>query len=339
MLAKPSPPVEVRLAGPGRYQRFRLHVAAVGQRRPIGPSGSRRGSRWPRLRTRLGRVGIYTAALLFAFWVLFPLLFALSSSFSTPGEIGARPYSWWPHQLTITNYAAVITGNDNPFHQSTGGGFAASTGSVSKIMPAIGNSFLVATLLVVINLVIGGLAGYGFSRFNFRGKKVAFAWILLSRVVPPITLITAFFEAANKLHLFNTPWALVISYNIFTLPLCVWLLKSYFDSVPREVEDAAKVDGAGGLRTLWTIVVPLARPGLIAAGLLVFLEAWSEFFYSLVLTNELTVPPLIVGLQGLMQFSWTLLAAAIMLSLIPPLLIGLVFQRYLVTGLGRGSVQ
>lgn len=308
-------------------------------RRPGLPVGRLNRSGRANVRRRLGRAGIYIAALVFAFWVLFPLLFALSSSFSTPSEIGAKPYSWWPQHLTFANYAAVLTGNDNPFHQSTGGGFAASTGSVSKIMPALGNSLLVASILVVTNLVIGGLAGYAFSRYYFRGSKVAFFWLLLSRVVPPITLITAFFEAANKLHLFNTPWALVISYNVFTLPLCVWLLKSYFDGTPREVEDAAKVDGAGTLRTLWAVVVPIARPGLIAAGLLVFLEAWSEFFYSLVLTNELTVPPLIVGLQGLMQFSWTLLAAAIMLSLLPPLVIALVFQRYLVSGLASGSIR
>lgn len=304
-------------------------------RKPAGP-------RWARRRTlrRLPKqIAIYACALLFAFWVLFPLFFTLTSSFSTPAEIGAKPYSWLPKHLTATNYIAVFTGNDNPFHQSTGGGFAASTGSVSKIMPAIGASFLVATLLVLTNLVIGGIAGYAFSRFDFRGKRLAFAWLLLSRVIPPITLITAFFEAANRLHLFNTPWVLVISYNVFTLPLCVWLLKSYFDSVPVEVEEAARIDGTGRWKTLLMVVVPIARPGLIAAGLLVFLEAWSEFFYSLILTNELTVPPLIVGLQGLQQFSWTLLAAAIIISLVPPLVIALGFQRYLVSGLARGSIQ
>lgn len=318
--------------------------------RPAGPATARRrtaiwthpGFRWASRRTLRRfpkQVVIYSCALLFAFWVLFPLFFTLTSSFSTPAEIGAKPYSWFPKRLTVTNYIAVFTGNDNPFHQSTGGGFAASTGSVSKIMPAIGASFLVATLLVLTNLVIGGTAGYAFSRFSFRGKKLAFAWLLLSRVIPPITLITAFFEAANRLHLFNTPWVLVISYNIFTLPLCVWLLKSYFDSVPIEVEEAATIDGAGRWKTLLMVVVPIARPGLIAAGMLVFLEAWSEFFYSLILTNELTVPPLIVGLQGLQQFSWTLLAAAIIISLVPPLVIALGFQRYLVSGLARGSIQ
>lgn len=288
---------------------------------------------------RLRRVALYIGVALFAFWVLFPLYFVVVSSFSTPGEIGAKPYRWIPGTITTTNYFAVFTGNDNPFHTSTGGGFAASTGSVSKIMPAIGSSLLVASVLVVTNLIVGGMAGYAFSRFRFRGSRAAFGWLLLSRVIPPITLITAFFEMANRVHLFNTPWALVISYNVFTLPLCVWLLKSYFDGVPREVEEAATVDGATRTRTLLTIVAPLAIPGLIAAGLLVFLESWSEFFYSLVLTNEMTVPPLIVGLQGLQQFSWTLLAAAIVISLVPPMIIAFGFQRYLVSGLARGSVQ
>ena len=291
-------------------------------------------------RRKLGAtIGIYAGLVVFAFWILFPLVFTVASSFSTPAEIGAKPYAWIPKHVTLQNYSAIFTGNDNPFGQSTGGGFAGSTGSVSTIMPAIGQSLLVAALLVVTNLVVGGLAGYSFSRYYFRGSRAAFAWLLLSRIVPPITLITAFFEVFNKLHVFNTPWALVISYNVFTLPLCVWLLKSYFDGVPREVEDAARTDGAGRIRMLWMVVVPLAKPGLIAAGLLVFLESWSEFFYSLVLTNELTVPPVIVSLQGLQQFSWTLLAAAIMISLIPPMIIAFGFQRYLVSGLARGSVQ
>ena len=118
----------------------------------------------------------------------------------------------------------------------------------------------------------------------------------------------------NVLGILNTPWALIISYNVFTLPLAIMILKNYFDQLPRELEEAAKIDGASRLLTLWLIIVPVAKPGLVAAAVLIFLEAWSEFFYSLVLTNQLTVTPLLAGFQSVQQFNWNSLAAATVMS-------------------------
>ena len=122
-------------------------------------------------------------------------------------------------------------------------------------------------------------------------------------------------------------------------PLVVWLMKSYFDSVPIEVEEAARIDGAGRTRTLIQVVAPLARPGLIAASLLIFLEAWGEFFYSLVLTNQLTLPPFIAGMRSLQTFSLTTVSAATIIALIPPVVLSVVFQRYIVSGLAQGSTK
>ena len=143
-------------------------------------------------------------------------------------------------------------------------------------------------------------------------------FLLVSRVVPAIAIITPFFVLFRVTGLINTPFALIFSYLLFTLPLSIWLLKSYFDALSPEIEEAAMVDGASRLRILWIIVAPLAAPGLIATGLLVFLESWSEFFYANVLTNQLTVPPLLASYNSLQTFSWNTLAAATVLSLIPP---------------------
>jgi ABC-type glycerol-3-phosphate transport system permease component len=278
--------------------------------------------------------------LLFAIWVLFPLYFTINSSFMTPSEVGAKPFHWVPEKPTLANYSAILRGDSTPFVEgAASGGSVSSTDAVERLMPAMGRSVLVGLAVVLINLIVGGAAAYAFSRYPFRGAKLAYLGLLASRVVPAIAIVSPFFVFFRKTELINTAPALIISYLVFTLPLAIWLLKSYFDSVPRELEEAAMLDGASRLRCLVSIVVPLARPGLIAAGLLVFLEAWSEFFYALVLTNELTAPPVVAGLQNLQQFSWTTLAAASVFSLLPPVLIAVVFQRYIVSGLARGSVR
>lgn len=160
--------------------------------------------------------------------------------------------------------------------------------------------------------------------------------MIASRVVPAIAIIGPFFVAFRVFDMLDTPWALLISYNIFTLPIAILVLKNYFDQLPREIEEAAKIDGASRMLTLWIIVVPIAKPGLVAAGVLIFLEAWGEFFYALVLTNQLTVPPLLAGFQSVQQFNWNTLAAATVMSMLPPIVLAFVFQRYVVNALTAG---
>jgi multiple sugar transport system permease protein/trehalose/maltose transport system permease protein len=157
-----------------------------------------------------------------------------------------------------------------------------------------------------------------------------------TRVVPAIAIVGPFFVFFREVNLLNTPWALVISYNVFTLPLAIIVLKNYFDQLPRSLEEASLVDGASRLQTLYLVVAPLARPGIAAAGVLIFLEAWSEFFYSLVLTNELTVPPLLASFQSAEQFNWNALAAATILAIIPPVVLAMCFQRNVVSALTAG---
>jgi ABC-type glycerol-3-phosphate transport system permease component len=306
-------------------------AAATVRRRPM----SRR-----RRRQRIVRaVGIYSGVAMMSIWVLLPLYFTIASSFMRPSEIGTRPFHWIPHEPTLKNYQAIIEGNSAPFEDGLSASVVSSTDAVERLIPAMGQSVMIGLVVVVINLIVGGTAAYAISRYPFRGAKIAYLGLLASRVVPAIAIISPFFVFFRRTGLLNTSWALIISYLVFTLPLSVWLLKSYFDSVPVELEEAAKLDGASRFTCLLRIVIPIARPGLVAAGLLVFLEAWSEFFYALVLTNQLTTPTVIAGLQNLQQFSWTTLAAASMFSLIPPIVLALVFQRYIVSGLARGSVK
>jgi ABC-type glycerol-3-phosphate transport system permease component len=289
-------------------------------------------------RSRLGSVVLYTCFALFLVWILFPLYFTVLSSFMTPSEIGTRPFHWWPENPTIVNYLAIFTGNSTPFGEGTGG-VVSSTDAVERILPALGRSLVVGAVVALINVVVGGLGGYAFSRFPFWGARIGYFALIASRVVPGLAIVLPFFIVFRQLGLLNTMSALMIAYIAFTLPISVWVLKTYFDTVPPEIEEAAMIDGAGRLRSLLVIVAPLAKPGLIAAGLLAFLEAWSEFFYALVLTDSLTAPPVVAGLQSLQQFSWTTLAAATVVTVLPPVAIAIGFQRYIVSGLAAGSVK
>lgn len=319
------------------------HNGLMADRPSQGASGAARTVRHRPISARRRRrriirsVGIYSGVALMSIWILLPLYFTLASSFMRPAEIGTRPFHWIPQDPTIKNHTAILRGDTTPFSDEFGAsGVVSVTDAVERLIPSMGKSVMIGLTVVVINLVVGGTAAYAFSRYPFRGAKIAYLGLLISRVVPAIAIISPFFVFFRRTGLLNTSWALIITYLVFTLPLSVWLLKSYFDSVPIELGEAARLDGASRLTCLIRIVVPIARPGLVAAGLLVFLEAWSEFFYSLVLTNQLTAPAVVAGLQNLQQFSWTTMAAASIFSLIPPIVLALVFQRYIVSGLARG---
>jgi len=295
----------------------------------VSRTGVSRSTRRGRRRSTGATVALYAGVLVFAIWVLLPVWYLVVSSLISAAQLAVKPFPIIPGSITLDNYLSVLTG-------SNGGKGIGSTDLGVRLLPAIGESFLVSTCLVVIDLLLAGCAAYALSRFPFRGARAFELSVIATRVVPAIAIIGPFFVAFRITGLLNTPWALVISYNVFTLPLAIMILKNYFDQLPRELEEAATIDGASRLRTLWSIIVPVAKPGLVAAGVLIFLEAWSEFFYSLVLTNQLTVTPLLAGFQSVQQFNWNALAAATVMSMIPPIVLVLFFQRHVVGALTAG---
>lgn len=282
-----------------------------------------------RRRSLPATIVLYAGVLAFAVWILLPVWYLVVSSLITPSQLGIKPFPLVPSSITLDNYASVLFGN-------TGGKGIGSTDMGTRLVPAIGQSLFVSGCLVVLNLLIAGAAAYGLSRYPFRGARAFELSVIATRIVPAIAIIGPFFVAFRLMGVLNTPFALIISYNVFTLPLAIMILKNYFDQLPREIEEAAKIDGATRLQTLWIIIVPIAKPGLVAAGVLIFLEAWSEFFYALVLTNQLTVPPLLAGFQSVQQFNWNALAAATVMSMLPPTVLVLIFQRHVVGALTAG---
>ena len=299
--------------------------------------------RRPLSRARIIRSSmIYSVAGCFMLWILFPIWYTISSSFTQPSKIGARPTPFWPANPTLDNYRMVlgipvtdencVPGIDIKICQTS-----PSNVSVNKIVDTMFNSFYVASLVVIITLVISTIAAYSLSRYRFVGSNFFLNFTILSRIVPGLVLVAPIFIFLRVLNLLNTPWALIICYTSFTLPLAIIILKNYFDQISIDLEEAAALDGAGRMQTLRLIIMPVAVPGLIAAGVLVFLESWSEFFFALVLTDSYTVPPLLAGFLGMQTFNWTLLSAATVIAIIPPVLLTMVFQKYIVTALASGT--
>jgi multiple sugar transport system permease protein len=211
---------------------------------------------------------------------------------------------------------------------------------------ALVNSFIVASAVTIVALVLGSLAGYAYARYShveFLGPSLMV--MMMTRMIPGLAIMVPWFILFSSAGLSNTKQGLVISYASFTIPLVLWIMKTYFETVPINLERAAAVDGCNRLQTLLRVVLPLAVPGLIAAGLFAFITAWNEFIFALVLAQDddsMTITYVIAQLFGVVLYGpqnyGTLFAAGI-LAIIPPVALAFIFQRYLVQGLTAGSVK
>lgn len=317
-----------------------LSVARLAQRprraRPPFHARSRlSGQRGERLRT----VGLYVCVVLIAIWTLLPFAWLIGYSFSYTADLLGRPPAFAPIPPTLENFHNVIFGE----RASGATGFGGQV-SAQKVPLGIRNSFIVSTVVTAVNLVIGGLAGYAFARYQRFGFMNASLWaLMMTRMIPGLAIAIPFFMLFKTLGLTDSLLGLVIAYTSFILPLTVWTLKGYFDTIPPSLERAAYVDGCSRLQTLWRIVVPVARPGLVAAGIFCFLVAWNEFVFALILTgtpNAQTIPVVISGFTVQVRSNqYGSIFASGTLAVLPPVLTALLFQRYLVSGLLSGSTK
>ncbi len=284
-------------------------------------------------RKNIVKVVLYLAFAVFVFWILFPFIWVFISSFMTQRELGVIPPRWIPHEPTLDNYRSVILG------QARAGGMHGTTTATRAILPSMMNSFYISFVVALFNCFIGGLAAYSMSRFRTLVNRSLYLAFLTSRILPPMAMIIPFFILFRRTQMINSPWALIFSYNLMILPLVIWLLKGYFDTVPVDVEEMSLIDGATRFQALFHILLPVAVPGFIATFILSFMEGWSEFFYALTLTNQLTLPPVLAGFQQMEQINWNTMAAATVLTVIPPVMLALVLQRYIISGLTAGAIK
>lgn len=275
-----------------------------------------------RARAALGRTGLYIGLVVGAVFAGGPILWMLSSSFKSNANIFEFPPQLVDSSFSVSSYVAVLTN--------------------SVELGYFANSYLVALSVTAITLLVALLTAYAFSRHDFPGKRAINIVIIGVQAVPPITLLIPFFGIMVALGLYNTYQGLIVTYVVFTLPYAVIMMTAYFDTLPRELDEAARVDGAGSQGVLWRILVPISGPGMVSVGLYTFMISWNEYLFALTLTqtdNRRTVPVGIQLLMGQNNYLWNQVMAMSILGSIPVLILFLIFQRYFIGGLSAGAVK
>lgn len=287
-------------------------------------------------RARLGRAGLAAAAVALALFILLPFAWVLSASFQTESALVSRPPDWIPQPLTVANYNYVFTG-EVPAGYEQRGLLRSPVTQEARLLPwGLQNSFLVALGVVALNLLLGPPAAYTFARDRFRGGRLALTFVLGSRLLVPVAVAIPIYMTLRQLGLLDTRLALVLVHAAFTLPFTIWVLTLFFRALPRELEEAAMLDGCGRLGVLRRVVLPLATPGLAAVGGFSFLFSYNEFLFALLTTSSIrskTIPVMISAISVNPDASYTLIAVGIVLSVGAPILVALVFRRYIVSGL------
>jgi trehalose/maltose transport system permease protein len=272
------------------------------------------------------RLPFYVLIALIFFYAVFPFYWAIRSAFTPDGDLFRTPVQYVPTDPTLTNFREVL--------------------SSGEFQRALLNSTIVAGSVTLIALAIGSLAGYALGRFRFRGRSVTLYLMLSMTTFPQIAILGALYTTINRFELYDSLGALIFSYMIFTLPFTVWVLTSFMRALPRDLEEAAYVDGASPLQTFYRVMLPLVAPGLVTAGLLAFIAAWNEFLYALSFTQSVdkrTVPVAITQFTGksgsTYQIPWGQIMAATVVVTMPLIVATLVLQRRILAGLTAGAIK
>lgn len=290
---------------------------------------------------------IFISSLLFVLYVLAPIGWLVSSSFQSEAEITSVPPHWVPDEPTLENFQAifnvkdkVVTYENRRQGDTATGGYIPST--AVNLLPSMWNSLLVAFAVVVLNLLVSVPAAYALAKIRFIGRSTSIYFMLTTRVIPDIALVVPFFLFIHKLGLLDTLTSLVITYLAITVPFSIFILTNYFESLPDELDKAARVDGCSRLQTLLLVYLPLALPSLVAVVLFTFLTSWNEFLLALMFTQtpaSQTMPIVVASFTSDFSISFSFINAAGVLAIIPPVLVAVLFERYIVSGLTAGAVK
>jgi multiple sugar transport system permease protein len=252
----------------------------------------------------------------------FPAVWILLTSLKSEAELVSKPITYWPQHATLANYVQAFT--DQP------------------LLKYMGNSLAVALSATVFSLLVSALAAYAIARLNLKHRQLILTCIVASSMFPLVTLLVPIFETMRALGLLNTYTALVLPYIVLNLPVCTLVLVSFFQSIPKDLENAAMIDGCTRLGALWRVVVPLAAPGVFTAGILAFVNAWDEFLLALSLNSSASMRTLPVGItlyQGEFTFPWPIISAALIVAIVPIAVLIAVFQERVVGGLTQGGLK
>ena len=255
-------------------------------------------------------------------YACFPVLWMLFSSLKSNTEIFSLPPELFPKEFTLKAYHSIFS-------------------SPMKVRFFL-NSYLVAMVVTFLTLFVAILAGYSFSRHSFKLKKPLNLFIISTQTVPPISLLIPYFGIVVAFRMYDTYFALIFTYMVFTLPYAILLMTGYFNTLPKELDEAVIIDGGSSFTALWRVLVPVSIPGIVATGVYTFLLSWNEFLFALTLTKSTEMRTVPIGIQLLMgqhSYEWNEMMAMSILGSFPILIMYMVAQRYFLEGLTAGSVK
>lgn len=252
----------------------------------------------------------------------FPALWIVLTSLKTESELTKVPIHYLPEDPSLVNYVTAFTNQ--------------------PLLLFLLNSFVVAALSTALTLFVSTLAAYALARLNLRFRGLILSAIIAVSTFPLVTLLVPLFQIMRTLGLLNSYSALVLPYTVLSLPVCTLVLVSFFETIPRDLESAAMVDGCTRIGALFKVVVPLSAPGVFTAGILAFVNAWDEFLLALSLNSSPTFRTLPVGItlyQGEFTFPWPVISAALVVGIVPVAVLIMIFQERVVSGLTTGGLK
>lgn len=273
-------------------------------------------------KNKLSTTVFYVLLAVFIIVIVFPFYWLIITSFKPPEELWNIPPTWWPSRLYLGSYISAFT--ERPF------------------LTYLKNSAIVATSTTAFAVFVTSFAGYALARLNFKGKNAILALALAVSMFPGIAIVSPLFLMMKEWGLLNSYLGLIITYTTITIPLSMWNLTTFFRTIPRDMEEAAKVDGASPFYTFIKIILPLAAPGIFTTAILVFIAAWNEFLFALTFNTKdalRTVPVGIAMFPGQYTLPWGDISAASVVVVLPLMIIVLLFQQRIVSGLTAGAVK
>ena len=292
-------------------------MATIAQEPSTTRSGLSRNSKM-----RLGLLGRFVLAVALLVPTLFPMFWIIVSSLKSNLETHTVPVTFIPVDWTTYAYHEIFERRNFARYMT--------------------NAMVISLATTAWGVLVAAWSGYGFARYEFRFKAAIMAFVLIAQSFPRILLVIPYFQLANRFDLRDTHIALILAYSTFIQPLCLWIMKEYFEQIPRELDEAALVDGASPYRAFWDIILPLARPALGATAIIAFLTAWNEYEFALVLTSTekvRTISVAVASFIGEFTTEWNLVMAAAAVGTLPVAIIFLFFQKQLMQGLTGGAVK
>ena len=277
---------------------------------------------------RTQNVLIWIATFLIMLIICLPGLWIVLSAFRTNGEILTKPAIWIPQDLSLDNFRRIFGYGDNVV--------AIPVGSYFR------NSLIISTTSTFVALIIGMAGGYAFARFRFPGKGKVFLWLMLSRTIPGIALSLPLFIIWSRLGLIDTPFGVILVYVAINVPFTVWLIEGFFRQVPNDLNEAAQIDGCTRWQAFWKIEFPLAKSGIVSAGIFAFLTSWNEYALASQLTRSTdskTLPAGLMDFTAQFTIDWAGMCAMAVIIIVPALIMTFLVQKHLISGLTFGGVK